>query len=325
MARLLDDLMDVGRIARDRLELRPQRVDLVAVVHRAVETSNPLIERFRHHLHLALPSKTVYLDADPVRLGQIIGNLLNNACRYTDPGGHIWMTVELNHAAAVVAVRDSGIGIPEHKLPTVFDLFSQVDASLERSQGGLGIGLHLVKRLVDMHGGEITAQSAGAGLGSTFTVRLPLAAVQAESAPPRAVRSAAAPPASRRILVVDDNVDAATMLALLLTLHQHQTEVAHDGVTALSIAESFRPNVVLLDIGLPQLNGYDVCRRIREQSWSKDLVIIALTGWGQESDCRQSRDAGFDHHLVKPVDHTTLLALLASVPLRRDPQGVRTG
>jgi CheY-like chemotaxis protein len=255
----------------------------------------------------------MYLNADPVRLTQVFGNILNNACRYTQSGGRIDVVAERREDNAVVHVRDTGIGIPHDRLQNIFDLFSQVDRSLERSQRGMGIGLHLVKRLVEMHGGVVTAQSEGLGKGSELVVTLPLAPAPldlAVSQPPTVPELTAA--TARRILVVDDNVDAAESLAMLLNVCGHETHVAHDGRSAVDAADRVRPDVILLDIGLPKLNGFDACREIRQRPWGKDVVIIALTGWGQEVDRRRSQEAGFDHHIVKPVEHAALVKLLES-------------
>jgi len=311
MARLLDDLLDVGRIARDRLELQRQRVDLHMVMRGALEQNATLVEAFKHDLHVDLPPGPVVVDGDPVRLGQIFGNLLNNACRYTEPPGHIWVTVRLEDQMAVVTIRDSGIGIPRDQLSSIFGIFSQVDRSFERSQGGLGIGLHLVKRLVELHDGVIEARSEGEGRGSAFTVRLPAdlsSGVQPEKAGATEVPATAAP---LKILVVDDNVDAASALTMLLEFDGHDTRAAHDGVEALEAAETFRPDVILLDVGLPRINGLEVCRRIRAQAWGQDIVLVALTGWSQKMDRRLSHEAGFDYHVVKPVEHEELRTLLA--------------
>ena len=316
MARLLDDLLDVGRITIDRLELRPERVDVGRLLADAVEMTSPLFERAKHELHLAVPVERIYLRGDPVRLGQAIGNLLNNACKYTTPHGHVWIHATLEGAELVITIKDTGIGIPADKLASIFDMFSQVDSSIERTQGGLGIGLHLSKRLVEMHGGTISAKSEGLGFGSEFTVRLPYVEAIAESA--NAVTSVlgAERRSAQRVLVVDDNEDAAVMLSTLLEIHGYETSIAHDGRTAIAAAESLRPEAILLDIGLPGLNGYDVALQIREQPWGTDIVLIAVTGWGQDSDRHRSRESGFDHHLVKPVDHESLLRVLAAVPPR---------
>jgi signal transduction histidine kinase/ActR/RegA family two-component response regulator/PAS domain-containing protein len=315
MARLLDDLLDMARISRDRFELRIERVDARSAVEAAVESAGPMLAEFGQRLHFTVPDDPIYLDADPVRLAQILGNLLNNAGKYSLPGGQIWLTLERQGDAATITVKDSGIGIPQDRLSNIFDLFTQVDASLERSRGGLGIGLHLVKRLVQLHGGQVAADSPGLGMGSTFTILLPAATAQTESpeaSPQLTVGSAV----SRRILVVDDNSDAATMLATLLELSGHEVMVAFDAVQALEQAVSFHPDVIFLDIGLPKMNGFDVCRQLRARPGGDRPVVIALTGWGQEADRQRSKAAGFDHHIVKPLDHGKLLALLADLPTR---------
>ena len=311
MARLLDDLLDVARISRDKLHLQVQRVDLESILRSAVEMSTPLIEASQHQVQLDLPPQRIMVEADPVRLGQVFGNLLNNACKYTEPNGQIAIAVAPGAGEAVVTIRDTGIGISRDQLSTIFDMFSQIEGSLHRSRSGLGIGLHLVKRLIEMHGGSIHADSDGAGKGSVFVVRLPLAgtAETAAAITPSSPREAAVS-RSRRVLVVDDNTDAAASLAMLLKMSGNEIQISHDGVDCVSVAEEFRPDVIFLDIGLPKLNGYEVCRHIREQPWGKDLMLIAVTGWGQEADRRQSRAAGFDHHLVKPVEHTALMHLL---------------
>ncbi len=310
MARLLDDLLDVGRIARDKLELRTTRMDIGTLIREAVAMNRPLVEEFGHELTVVVPDEPMYVNADPARLTQVFGNLLNNACRYTPSGGRIAVTAARQGEDVVVRVQDNGIGIPSDRLSSIFDMFSQVDRSLERSQRGLGIGLHLVKRLVGMHGGSVTAHSDGDGKGSEIVVHLPLLA----TAPPGDLPATTAPEATaaspRRILVVDDNADAAQALALLLEVCGHETHAVHDGIAALDAAERLRPDTILLDIGLPRLNGFEVCRRIREQPWGKGIVVIALTGWGQEVDRRRSHESGFDHHIVKPVEHATLVKLL---------------
>jgi CheY-like chemotaxis protein len=272
-----------------------------------------------------LPDEPIYLHADPVRLDQVFGNLLNNACKFTELGGRVELIARLVPVRASerrgardveVAIRDNGIGIPAEMLTNVFDMFTQVDRTLERSRGGLGIGLTLAKRLVEMHDGTLTAHSDGPGHGSTFTVRLPvLEAVETEAAQPKsgeAPADAARPP-SRRILIVDDNEDAATSLEMLLHIAGNETTSAHDGVRALEKAETFRPNVILLDIGLPRMSGYDVCRAIRQKPWGQDVVVIALTGWGQDDDRRKSKDAGFDAHMVKPVDYVAFTKLIGTL------------
>jgi CheY-like chemotaxis protein/two-component sensor histidine kinase len=311
LVRLVDDLLDVSRITRGKLQLRRENVELAPILQQAIETCRPLADSEGHRLHVSLPSHPIALDADSVRLSQVFGNLLNNACKYTPPGGQIWLTAEERGNHAVVTVRDTGVGIPPEKIASVFEMFTQIDSSLERSQGGLGIGLTLVKRLVEMHGGSVEAHSPGQSQGSEFVVRLPILEKIAPKAPlPSASRPAAV---SRRVLVVDDNRDAAMSLAMLLKMTGNQTKTAHDGLEALAAAEEFRPDVVLLDLGLPKLNGYDVCRRVRHQPWGENMTLVALTGWGQAEDRRQSKEAGFDHHLVKPVDFPMLLSLLAEV------------
>ncbi len=316
MARLVDDLLDVNRITRGKLELRREQVPLASVVQQTVEACRPLAEAARHELTVSLPAEPVSVYADAARLAQVFGNLLNNACKYTEPGGRISLTAERQGDEVEVRVKDTGLGIPGDQLATIFDMFMQVDRSLERSQGGLGIGLTLVKRLVEMHGGSVEAHSAGPGLGSEFVVRLPLAAAESEDQKPAAPVERA-PAAAHRVLIVDDNLDAALSLSTLLKMTGSETRTAHDGLEAVEVAADFRPDVVLLDLGLPKLNGYDVCRRIREYPWGQRMVLVALTGWGLEEDRRLSRAAGFDHHLVKPVDFTDLMGLLADLPAKK--------
>jgi PAS domain S-box-containing protein len=313
MTRLIDDLLDISRITRNKLDLRKERVEMAEVVSEAVETSRPLIEQCGLHLAVRLPPEPIYLDADLVRLSQVLTNLLTNAAKWTDPGGHIWLTVERQGPDVVVRIKDTGVGIPAENLPRLFEMFFQVDRALERSQGGLGIGLSLVRRLVELHGGSVQAHSAGRGKGSEFTVRLPALAEEPQAQPLQEATDSGATKAktARRILVVDDLPDNADSLALLLRLGGNEVQTAYDGLAALEAAERFRPDVVLLDIRMPKLNGYDACRRIREQPWGKDMVLIALTGWGQEEDQRRTEEAGFDSHLVKPVDPAALNKLLA--------------
>ena len=314
LTRLLDDLLDLSRITVSRLALHKARVDLAEVLQVAVETSRPLIEEHGQEFAMTLPPHPISLDGDLTRLAQVISNLLHNAAKYTDRGGSIWLTAEQRGHEAVVTVRDTGIGIPPELLPRIFEMFMQADRSLERSYSGLGIGLTLARQIVELHGGTITAHSDGAGTGSAFTVRLPVL-LEAAPAPPRArpARERQVPVAARRILVVDDERIAAASLGKLLTILGHEIRTAYDGLEAVGVAEAFRPDVVLLDIGLPKLNGYEVARTIRQQPWGQGMVLIALTGWGQEADRQRAREAGFDHHLVKPVDHTTLTQLLASL------------
>ena len=315
LVRLVDDLLDLSRITHNRIELRKRHVDVGSLIRQAVLAAQPLAESAHHAIEVSVPAEPLYLHADPVRLTQVFGNLLNNSCKYTPRGGTIRVNARRDEADAVVTVSDTGIGIPADQLISIFDMFTQVDRSLERSQGGLGIGLTLVKRLVGMHGGSVEARSGGAGEGSTFVVRLPAALDVSDV--PTTVPEDTASASTHRILVVDDNLDSAESLAMLLELTGHQVYAAHDGQSALEAVERERPDVVLLDIGLPALNGHEVCRRIRQQPWGKATVIIALTGWGQDEDRRRSQEAGFDGHLVKPVDHQRLLALLASLTGQR--------
>jgi signal transduction histidine kinase len=315
LVHLVDDLLDLSRISRGRIELRKQRVELAKVVQQAVETSRPAIEQAGHTLTITVPPAPVYVDADVTRLAQVFSNLLNNAAKYTDRGGRIELAVWRQGVEVLVVVRDTGIGIPAHMLPKVFDIFTQVDRNLERSHSGLGIGLSIVKKLVEMHGGTVEAKSAGHGKGSAFTVRLPI--VLSLAPDPDTGANGPGPGQQRRILVVDDNQDAALSLATLLELMGNQTQTAFDGSQALELAPVFRPDLILLDIGMPRLNGYDTARRIREQPWGRCVVLVALTGWGQEEDRRKSQEAGFNYHLTKPVDLARLEKLLAD--LRADP------
>jgi CheY-like chemotaxis protein len=312
MVRLVDDLLDLNRITHDRLELRRSEVELSSVIQQAVEVAGPLLDAAGHELVMELPQEPIYLYADRARLAQVFGNLLNNSAKYTQAKGTISLTAERFDGEVVVTVKDNGAGIPVDKLNSIFDMFMQVDSTSEQSQGGLGIGLTLVKRLVEMHGGSIEPRSAGEGLGSEFVVRLPVLArhtLTSVSDGDSAARSVT----ERRILIVDDNRDSADSLSLLLAITGNKTLVAHDGLEAIEAADRQRPDVVLLDIGLPKLDGHEVCRRIREQPWGKDIVMIALTGWGQEDDRRKSEEAGFNGHLVKPVDYDELLGLLGEL------------
>jgi PAS domain S-box-containing protein len=317
MVRLIDDLLDVSRITRNKLELRRRPVDFAPIVLHAVESTHPLFEQARHELLVGLPAETIRLDADPERLTQVFGNLLTNACKYTEPGGRIWLSAERRSTDVVVTIRDTGIGIPPDRLPEVFDLFTQVDRSLERSQGGLGIGLSLVKRLVEMHEGSVSAHSEGRGRGSEFVVRLPILTEEPVAGPPPSSGDDVTT-ARGRILVVDDNHDGAESLALLLARTGAETRTAHDGASAVAAAAAFRPDVILLDLGMPKMNGYEACKAIREQPWGQDMVIVALTGWGQDEDRRRSAAAGFDGHLVKPVERAALVSLLDSLSRARE-------
>lgn len=314
LTRLIDDLLDISRITRNKLELRKQRVELAEIITGAVESSRPAIEQCGHELTVTLPPQPIYLHGDLVRLAQVFLNLLTNAAKYTDRGGHIWLTAEQQGSDVVVRVKDTGVGIPAEKLPRLFEMFFQVERTLEKSQGGLGIGLSLVRRLVELHDGNVEARSRGVGKGSEFIVRLPVL-VEAPMQTPALDSSdnGAAKATALRILVVDDNRDSADSLAMLLRLTGHEVHTAYDGVQGVQTAEQFMHDVVLLDIGMPKLNGYDACRRIRNEAWGKSMVLIAMTGWGQEEHRRRTEEAGFDAHLVKPVDPTALLNLLASL------------
>jgi len=312
MVRLIDDLLDVSRITRGKIELRKGSVDLADVIAAAVETSRPLIDAANHTLEVALPAEALGLDADPVRLAQVFSNLLNNAAKYTDPGGRIRIAARREQDSAVVTVSDTGVGIAAESLSRVFDMFAQGDAQDRRSQSGLGIGLALARSLVEMHGGSIAAASEGEGKGSPFVVRLPL------GGPLQTVAAGATAPAPhlkgmQRILIVDDNRDAANTLGDLLQLIGAEARVVYDGATALEALGEFRPSVVLLDLGMPGMDGYEVARRIRAQPQTRDTTLIALTGWGEASDRQRSRQAGFQHHLVKPVDADAMQAVLASL------------
>jgi signal transduction histidine kinase/ActR/RegA family two-component response regulator len=313
MVRLIDDLLDVSRISQNKMELRRSRVLLADVVGSAVEAARPFIEAAGHELTVSLPPEPVFLDADLTRLAQVFSNLLTNSAKYTERGGRIWLSAERRDGEAVVSVRDTGIGIPADDLPHIFDMFSQVDRSIERSTGGLGIGLALVKGLVEMHGGTVTVESGGQSGGSTFTVRLPVLESRPEPVVSTPENGQAVRGPKRSILVVDDNRDSATSMAMMLKLMGNEVHTAHDGVAAVEAAEQFRPNVVLMDVGMPKLNGLDATRRIREQPWGRSVVIIALTGWGQDGDHAQSKEAGCDGHLVKPVSFPDLEQLLAEL------------
>jgi PAS domain S-box-containing protein len=311
MVRMVDDLLDISRISRGKIQLRRSRVELASAVDHAVEAARALVESRKHELTVVLPPQPIYLNADSTRLAQVLGNLLSNSCKFTNKGGRIWLTVERAGPEAVIRVRDTGIGIAADQLPHVFDMFTQVDTSLERAVSGLGIGLALVKTLVELHGGTVEAHSDGVGQGSEFVVRLP---VLADAPEPLREAKAHRPIATtgRRILVVDDNQDSARSLAMLLRLTGNETHMSYDGLEAVEAAARFRPDVILMDIGLPKLNGYEAARRIRQQPWNRHAALIALTGWGQEEDRQRSRAAGFNSHLVKPVDLDDLMKVLAT-------------
>jgi PAS domain S-box-containing protein len=325
MTRMVDDLLEVSRISRGKISLQTAPLDLAEVVATAVETSRPLVEAHHHTLTVTLPRSPARVEADGARLAQVLSNLLNNAAKYTEDGGRIDLIVEQALGEVVIRVRDNGIGIAPERLPSVFDMFEQIEGASDRSHGGLGIGLTLARRLVELHGGKIEAHSAGLGKGSEFVTRL---AALAEPAMEPAPEPAERPPmpsanGSRRVLVVDDNVDSAESLAVLLRLYGHDVRLAHDGEAALEEARSFRPDVMFLDISLPKMDGYEVARRLRLEPGMGGLTLVAMTGYGQEEERRRTREAGFDSHLVKPVDFDMLQELLSSLPANqsRNRQG----
>ena len=316
LVRLVDDLLDVSRVMRGKIELRRESVELAAVIARAVETVQPLIEVQGHRLELTLPQESLLVHADPVRLAQVVANLLTNAAKYTEAKGHIWISARQEDGDLVaLVVRDDGIGIAADMLPHIFELFVQVDHRSSRAQGGLGIGLTLAKNLVEMHGGTLEAGSAGLGEGCEFIVRLPLMAQQGKKIIER--RDEEFLPelsqAGHRLLIVDDNEDAAESLAELLQFRGHEVRVAHDGASALAIAATYLPRVIFLDIGMPGMDGFEVARRLRQLPGLEGTVLAALTGWGQREDRRRTTEAGFDHHFVKPPEPATLEALLDSL------------
>jgi signal transduction histidine kinase/ActR/RegA family two-component response regulator len=323
MVRLVDDLMEVSRITRGKIALQVERVELSTVVRNAIEISSPLIEAASHQLELRLPDEPIYVDGDAVRLTQVFANLLNNATKFTPNGGQLWLVAKQEGAEAVVTLRDNGIGIAAEMLPRVFDLFTQASGGHNRSSGGLGIGLTLVQRLVELHNGQISVSSDGVGLGTEFVVRLPIAQKKAAADEGRSPVSRPTRIASRRVMVVDDNQDAAKSLAMLLRCLGSEVTVAHDGRTALREMENLRPSIMFLDIGMPEMDGNEVARRVRLDSGGQDVILVALTGWGQEEDRRRSKEAGFDHHLVKPVDLQTLQAILKS-PAEQLPRSAHT-
>src|SRR4051812_33168956 len=309
LSRLMDDLLDVSRITRGKITLKWDIIDTVPVLETAVESVRRLVEERRHELDVSLPPGPLWVKADATRLEQIVVNLLTNAAKYTESGGRISLSASREGEDVAFSVRDNGVGIPPESLPSMFELFTQGDRTLARSEGGLGIGLTLVKSLAEMHGGSVTARSNGPGTGSEFVVRLPSASPAPEGRKDGAPSTADQRPC-RRVLIVDDNEDMARGMARLLKLLGHAVATAHDGPSAVEAARSHRPDYVLLDIGLPGMSGYEVAKRLREDGFL-DTVIIAVSGYGQEEDRRRSKLAGFDHHLVKPLDHDALLQLIA--------------
>jgi PAS domain S-box-containing protein len=315
LARLIDDLMDVSRISRGLIELRREPIELANVLRTAIDAAKSPLEERGHHLTVALPDRPIPLQADPTRLEQVFGNLLNNAIKYTSPGGEIRVSAEVVGAEVAVKVTDSGLGIDAEMLPKVFGMFVQDGKHLGHSQGGLGIGLGLSRSLIDLHGGRIWASSDGPGQGSEFEVRLPLAdriSTVEDHPSTNGQMAPATQPLRKRILVIDDNEDIAVSLCRLLSrIYGHEVRIAHDGPSALELADTFHPEIVLLDIGLPEMDGCEVARRLRERPEFADTLLVALTGWGQEADRKRSQDAGIDHHLVKPVDPDALADLIA--------------
>lgn len=307
LVRLVDDLLEVSRITRGIIEIQREAVDLVAIARSAIEISRPAVDAARHTLSVDLPREPIILSGDSVRLTQVFANLLTNAAKYSNAGGEIWLTVRRDGDRAIVSVRDKGIGIPQSYLDSIFDMFTQVDRSHRQAQGGLGLGLTIVRSLVAMHGGRVEARSAGVGTGSEFVVELPILDTRVAQAGPKAAPQALPP---RRILVVDDNRDAAETLGAVLEALGAEVFVVHSGHAALESLEAFRPEAVVLDIGMPEMDGYEVCRRIRSIPAYRDLLLIALSGFGQKQDYRRSRQAGFDHHMVKPPDIDKLCEVL---------------
>ena len=313
LVRLVDDLMEVSRISQGKIELRKELVEVARIVRSAVETSRPLIEASKHVLETSIPDAPLIVEADSVRVAQVLANLLNNSAKYTAPGGHIWLTVRREGDEVAISVRDTGFGIPPDMLSRVFDLFTQLNPGAERGQAGLGIGLTLVKSLVEMHGGTVRALSDGPMKGSEFVVRLPLAAgFRLADAPKKPVREAS-PLSKHRLLVVDDNRDAADSVGLLLKRLGADVRVAYSGKEALAALDAHRPEVILLDIGMPGMDGHEVARSIRQRPEHGHVTLIALTGWGQQEDVLRTKDAGFDYHLIKPLDLKTLEKLLVSI------------
>jgi CheY-like chemotaxis protein len=316
---LVDDLLDVSRITRGKVELKRARVDLRQVIERALDGVRSSVRDAGLDLTVAFPDAPIPLDADPIRLAQVFANLLHNAVKYTPRGGRIWMSAERLEEEALVVVRDTGVGIPPEMQQRVFDMFAQLDASVEKDHSGLGIGLTLVRSLVDMHGGRVEVRSEGAGHGSEFRVWLPVAAgPPALETPPEKGEEATGGAEARRVLIVDDNRAAAETLRLVLTMAGHEVRVAYDGEEGLAAAAGFRPEVVLMDLGMPRMDGYEAAQRLREQPGGREILLIALSGWGQLHDKARTSKAGFDHHLVKPAEPALLRALLAEWP-RRSP------
>jgi CheY-like chemotaxis protein/two-component sensor histidine kinase len=311
LAHLVDDLLEVSRVITGRIQLHEEYLELGGIVERAIESTRPLIDQHKHTLAVSRPADPLWLRADPTRLEQVIVNLLNNAAKYTKEGGQIWLTAQQEGHEVVLRVRDTGVGIAPELLSHIFDLFTQAERTLDRSQGGLGIGLSLVQQLVALHRGTVEAHSKGVGHGSEFIVRLPALSPPTESL--AASETTQQPVQPSRILVVEDNHDAADMLVLMLQTFGHEAHAAYSGQSALEMAVQYQPDVVLLDIGLPEMNGYEVARRLREHPQTNEVWILVMTGYGQESDRQRTQEAGFNYHLVKPVNSRTLRDLLATL------------
>ncbi|EAR20503.1 PAS domain-containing hybrid sensor histidine kinase/response regulator [Nitrococcus mobilis] len=327
MVRLIDDLLDVSRITRGKLQLRICRVAVANVVQNAVEMARPFIDEADHQLTVAVPPQPIHLDADPNRLAQVFSNLLNNSAKYTPEGGHIWLSAERQGSDVVVTIRDNGIGIPADMQTSIFEMFTQVDRPLEQGYTGLGIGLTLVKQLVEMHGGRIDARSEGSGRGSAFEVRLPLKGRELRVQSPEteallALDSGLWTSSKLRVLVVDDNKDAAEMLGMVVKALGNEVRTAYGGPQGVEAAEVFRPDVVLMDLRMPEMSGYEAARHIREQAWGKDMTLVALTGWGQDEDKQQTKEAGFNHHFVKPAEPAALQKLFAELQLNSSTRGI---
>jgi len=318
LARIVDDLLEISRIATGRIHLRTSRVELNSIVNRATAAARPLIEARRHRFSASLCEQPIWLNADPVRLEQVVVNLLNNAAKFTGEGGQMWLTVRLVEGQVEIRVKDTGVGIEPALLPRIFDLFTQSEKSLDRSQGGLGIGLALVRSLVEMHRGSVTAESEGLGTGSEFIVRLPVVHLPMEQEHQALPRAAEQAPPGSRVLVVDDNHDTADSVVLLLRLAGYEALAAYTGTSGLEMAYSYRPHVALLDIGLPEMDGFEMARRLRRDPKTKDVSLIAMTGYGEEHHQQASGDAGFTRHLVKPINPNQLLEFLAEIILRSD-------
>jgi PAS domain S-box-containing protein len=325
MVRLLDDLLDLNRVSKGKIHLKLEKLELGSVLKEALEAVRPACDVKDLDLSIKLPAEPIYVSGDSTRLAQVVGNLLNNACKFTEPGGRIGVAVDTADSQAVIRIYDSGIGLAVDQLDRIFNLFTQVDTSLERSQSGLGIGLTLVKSLVEMHGGTVEAHSAGLGEGSEFVVHLPKLSQVAQPLQSELESTLSKRVTGRRILVVDDNQDSADSLALLLKLAGHETHTAYDGLLALEEADRIRPEVILLDIGLPELNGYEVAHTLREKTWGKNILLLALTGWGQPENRRRTQESGFDGHLVKPVEVASLMEIVGSLSRQEQRQAAKPG